>query len=244
METRRRDFKKGVDVDDGRRRREAIAYAIRKDKKEENLTKRRNLLVNNFTAEETADSSTAAVVQDRVTVADIPALRAGLQDTDPSTQLRSLCGFRKILSVEKSPPVQQCIDCGAVPFFVSFLQRFDNDQLQFESAWALTNVASTDRTDVLETFGAIPHLVNLLRSPNPDVREQCAWCLGNVAGDGPALRDAVLRHSDVIPAILANISQPASISLLKNCVWTLSNFCRGKPAPAFSIVESVLPMLS
>lgn len=42
--------------------------------------------------------------------------------------------------------------------------------------------------------GAVPWLAQLLLSPSADVREQCAWCLGNIAGDSPKLRDAVLEH--------------------------------------------------
>jgi len=46
---------------------------------------------------------------------------------------------------------------------------------------------------VVVEFGATPYLVALLTSPSADVREQCAWCLGNIAGDCPELRDVVLR---------------------------------------------------
>ena len=97
-------------------------------------------------------------------------------------QVSSLRGFRKLLSIEKNPPVQECIDCGAVPHFVACLQRVDSMELQFEAAWAVTNIASTDRTRLVVECGAVPHLIQLLSSPNADIREQSAWCLGNVAG--------------------------------------------------------------
>jgi hypothetical protein len=42
-------------------------------------------------------------------------------------------------------------------------------------------------------YGAAPYLVSLLMSPSADVREQCAWCLGNIAGDCTELRDLVLE---------------------------------------------------
>ena len=57
---------------------------------------------------------------------------------------------------------------------MQFLQRQDSPQLQFEAAWALTNIASgtSDHTRVVIDHGAVPIFVQLLGSPSDDVREQ------------------------------------------------------------------------
>ena len=47
----------------------------------------------------------------------------------------------------------------------------------------MTNIASTCKTKTVVDHGAVPALVRNLRHHNPDLREQCAWCLGNIAGD-------------------------------------------------------------
>ena len=103
-----------------------------------------------------------------------PALVEGVHSDDPNLQLPAVTQFRKLLSIERSPPIEEVIGAGVVPRFVQFLQCGDNPMLQFESAWALTNIASgtSEHTRVVIGNGAVPIFVQLLLSPNDDVREQ------------------------------------------------------------------------
>lgn len=248
MDAKKKEFKTIISADEGRRRRGETAIQLRKAQKEESIAKRRDMILKNFTQQDAPASQGGQVAQPEVptksyTLQDIPTLMAGMNSQDASLQITCVRTFRRFLSTERNPPVQECVNCGALPLFVAFLQRADCPELQFEAAWALTNVASTDKTKLVAEYGAVPHLVQLLSSPSPDVREQSAWCLGNVAGDGVALRDYALQCGALGP-LLTNVSQPASISLLRNCTWSLSNFCRGKPQPALSSIKQALPMLS
>ena len=47
-----------------------------------------------------------------------------------------------MLTGENQPPIQQIIDAGTVPEFVSFLHDDSRPVMQFEAAWALTNIVS------------------------------------------------------------------------------------------------------
>jgi len=253
--TRNRSIKKGIDSDANRRRRDDTRLQLRKNKREEGLQKRRAMSSANQTQASMTSAEPTAIqtaVNRKYNAADIPSLLATLQKTDSSENelLEAVRGFRKLLSVEQNPPVKEVIDCGALPLFVKLLSTVDDGkqsadfhQIHFEAAWALTNVASTEYTSTVVECHSVPVLVKLLLSGNADVREQSAWCLGNIAGDSPDLRDCVLQNGGMEP-LLQNISHASSESLLGNVVWALSNFCRGKPQPKLEYVAPALPHLA
>jgi importin subunit alpha-6/7 len=150
--------------------------------------------------------------------------------------------IRRHLSKESNPPAKEIVDAGIVPILVRLIHQMDDPKTQFEAAWALTNVTSTEFTSDVVKHNAIPPLVHLLRgSKDPDVREQVVWCLGNIAGDGAANRDLVLNAPNAVHNLMLNLAHPSNLSMLRNATWTLSNMCRGKPRANIDIVKHFIP---
>ena len=54
--------------------------------------------------------------------------------------------IRRHLSKESNPPAKEIVDAGIVPILVRLIHQMDDPKTQFEAAWALTNVTSTEFT--------------------------------------------------------------------------------------------------
>lgn len=89
------------------------------------------------------------------------------------------------------------IFCSKEPNSIGLFLSFSSHKLQFEAVWALTNITAgtSFQTHKVVKAGAIPKLVNLLKSPHVNVAEQSVWALGNMAGDGSHTRDKILSHN-------------------------------------------------
>lgn len=193
-------MKKGIDKDEARRGREETTISLRKEKRNEQLQKKRfgqvGMEAKPGVPVGLADPLTTHSVGSQAWLESDPQkLIEGVHGDDPNLQLAAVTQFRKLLSIERSPPIEEVIAAGVVPRFVQFLQVRsalslaiireparqpaplpltipagggdrvyrphasqcgDNPMLQFESAWALTNIASgtSEHTRVVIANGA------------------------------------------------------------------------------------------
>lgn len=237
-----RDFKKGESAEDNRHKREQTAFQLRKNTREEQVARRRRVteVVAASSAEDKAPAPSA-----KEQLSQLPYLVQALASDNYDAQFDATIKFRKLLSIEQNPPIQEIIDTGVVPRFIQFLSYAHYPKLQFEAAWALTNIASgtTKHTQAVIGEGAIPIFVHLLRSESDDVKEQAVWALGNIAGDSYKYRDLVLESGALQP-LLEMCNSRVGHGMLRNATWTLSNLCRGKPQPDFKLVRPCLETLA
>lgn len=258
LNARQKGFKKGVDAQDATRKREDATVQLRKQQKDEVLKSKR--MANEAQAQaglvpgaggdigmagQGAQMPAAFGAAPSMALEQIPALSQMLMSEDPQAQYNSTQQYRKLLSIEQNPPIQEVIQAGVVPRFVQFLKEVNRPDLQFEAAWVLTNIASgtAEQTRVVVEQGALPIFVQLLQSPNDDVREQAVWALGNIAGDSPNFRDLVLQSGGLNP-IMTVLRESEKTSMMRNATWSLSNLCRGKPPPPFEWVSPALGTLA
>ncbi|XP_070048368.1 importin subunit alpha-4-like isoform X2 [Nicotiana tomentosiformis] len=263
-EVRKKSYKIGVDADEARRRREDNLVEIRKNKREDNLLKkRREGLLQSQQLPDTSQSP--ALLEKRLE--SIPAMVQGVCSEDPATQIEATTHFRKLLSIERSPPIDEVINAGVVPRFAEFLGRHDLPQLQFEAAWALTNVASgtSEHTRVVMEHGAVPKFIQLLSSASDDVREQvkpalpvlqqlihmnddevltdACWALSYLS-DGPNDKIQAVIEAGVCPRLVELLLHPSPTVLIP-ALRTAGNIVTGDDAQTQYVIDNqVLPCLN
>uniref|UniRef100_A0A8P0PM48 Importin subunit alpha n=2 Tax=Canis lupus familiaris TaxID=9615 RepID=A0A8P0PM48_CANLF len=181
----------------------------------------------------------------RVQNTSLEAIVQNASSDNQGIQLSAVQAARKLLSSDRNPPIDDLIKSGILPILVHCLERDDNPSLQFEAAWALTNIASgtSEQTQAVVQSNAVPLFLRLLHSPHQNVCEQAVWALGNIIGDGPQCRDYVISLGVVKP-LLSFISPSIPITFLRNVTWVMVNLCRHKdPPPPMETIQEILPAL-
>jgi importin subunit alpha-4/3 len=252
----------GKDSDECRRRRQETTVQLRKHKKEDTVLKKRNINLNsnelttelndagqiiedsNIDESSTINLTASGAVTKQETINDL--VTNASNRTDPIVRLNAVQATRKLLSSDKNPPIDQIIEANMLPILVDCLECDDQPNLQFEAAWALTNIASGSsmQTQAVVLAGAVDHFLRLLRSEHQNVCEQAVWALGNIIGDGPNCRDLVIKLGVVEP-LLEFIKPNIQISFLRNVTWVIVNLCRNKePPPPEETIRQLLPALA
>ncbi|XP_044290306.1 importin subunit alpha-3 isoform X2 [Varanus komodoensis] len=237
---RLKNFKnKGRDLETMRRQRNEVVVELRKNKRDEHLLKRRNVPHEDICEDSDIDGDF------RVQNTSLEAIVQNASSDNQGVQLSAVQAARKLLSSDRNPPIDDLIKSGILPILVHCLERDDNPSLQFEAAWALTNIASgtSEQTQAVVQSNAVPLFLRLLHSPHQNVCEQAVWALGNIIGDGPQCRDYVISLGVVKP-LLSFISPSIPITFLRNVTWVMVNLCRHKdPPPPMETIQEILPAL-
>lgn len=198
---RNRSFKGTVTAEDSRRSREETSIMIRKAKKEEQLMKRR-MGIQPVVSSDSGDDKKTAVKEEALPAKPSQLMQvynkwvANPASVPDDELLETTKQFRRLLTAAK-PPIQEVVTVGAIKILTLLLKKVDNPDIIFESAWTLTNVASTSFTSTVVASGAAPILVNLVMHHLPHIREQAAWCIGNIAGE-KQFRDDILNIPGVV----------------------------------------------
>ncbi|KAG8524844.1 Importin subunit alpha-4 [Galemys pyrenaicus] len=177
------------------------------NKRDEHLLKKRNVPQEESLEDSDVDADFKA---QNVT---LEAILQNATSDNPVVQLSAVQAARKLLSSDRNPPIDDLIKSGILPILVKCLERDDNPSLQFEAAWALTNIAS----------GTSAQTQAVVQS-----------------SDGPQCRDYVISLGVVKP-LLSFINPSIPITFLRNVTWVIVNLCRNKdPPPPMETVQEIL----
>ncbi|XP_010245001.1 PREDICTED: importin subunit alpha-9-like [Nelumbo nucifera] len=140
-------------------------------------------------------------------------------------KVEALRELRRLLSNSELPPVEAALKAGAVPALVQCLSFGPPDEQLLEAAWCLTNIAAGEPEQTKALLPALPLLIaHLGEKSSMPVAEQCAWALGNVAGEGEELRNILLAQGALPP--LARMMLPNKGSTVRTAAWALSNLIK------------------
>ncbi|CAF1573806.1 unnamed protein product [Rotaria magnacalcarata] len=229
----------GKGPDELRRRRNQYNVSLRKNKRDEQIQFKRNLIGNDSTSDETDDDS------QQHQCLDLNEIVLKSQNSDPTICFQGIRSARKVLSIERNPPIDELINLNLLPILVQCLSYDQYPELQFEAAWALTNIASgnSQQTQAVVNANALPYLLRLLKSTDSNVCEQAVWAIGNLIGDGSRLRDYAIELG-VIPPIVEFLQKEIPITFLRNVTWVFVNLCRHKDPPlSLNAAAEILPAL-
>ena len=120
------------------------------------------------------------------------------------THLESVRTLRQLLSNYENPPSLAVLSSDGIPALISALQPPQSNATSvetiFEAAWALTNLAVGEPEVVKAVVPAAPVLIaHLSGGSGLAVAEQCAWALGNIAGDDVEYKEILIANGAVPP---------------------------------------------
>ncbi|XP_071706682.1 importin subunit alpha-9-like [Rutidosis leptorrhynchoides] len=152
-------------------------------------------------------------------------------------KVNALRELRRLLSKSEFPPIESAINSGAIPLLVQCLSFGSQDEQLLEAAWCLTNIAAGKPEETRALLPALPLLIaHLGEKSSVPVAEQCAWAIGNVAGEGEELRHILISQGALIP--LAKMMLPNKGSTVQTAAWSLSNLIKGPdPKAATELIK-------
>lgn len=154
-------------------------------------------------------------------------------------QYYGLVCIRKLITLPEDPLIQEVIDKSVVFALVNTLDH-KLPEFVFEAVTCICAITSgsSDQIKSIVSKGAHKKLVPLCDSPLFEIQEQAIWGLGNLASEHHVLRDQLISEG-ALNKLLFYMKTSERKSLVKNCLWTFSNFCKGKNPPGYDILSPV-----
>lgn len=116
---RLKDYKNNSRFSDTRNRRNEVTIELRKNKKDDQMNKRRNIDIN--ATSPLKEQNSPASPANQALYSSVEEIIMHMQSSDQQLAYRATQAARKMLSQERNPPIDNLIDHGIVPICVEFL---------------------------------------------------------------------------------------------------------------------------
>ncbi|KAK9820933.1 hypothetical protein WJX74_009669 [Apatococcus lobatus] len=159
--------------------------------------------------------------------------------------LRQLCC---LLSTGNEDAVRFALESNLVNLLIKQLQRARglkpaDRRASLDAAWILTNVAAGEHGTAAAAVPAGPSLVaHLGAGLGLGVAQQCAWALGNLAGDCQEWSDKIEANGAILPLVrlllgpLQHEHGALTLAAAQTAAWALSNILHGSGRQVGSMV--------
>ncbi len=226
---RREDYKKTIDIEDGRKKREDASTILRKKKREERYaSKRRQATTEDMT---------------HVDPATFTALMHALQEPgEKAAKAARLFRLALRANDDGTMPIQEVIDCGALPHLIRLASTAGVSQI--DAGWALTNMCSRESrfVNMVVSAGGVEAFTAMVNTGG-EAAAQGLWGLSNIAGESTDFRNHMI-HSGIIDFIARiPITADTGVKILQNLSFLVSNLCRGRPRPPFDATLPIVPII-
>ncbi|XP_021865138.1 importin subunit alpha-9 isoform X2 [Spinacia oleracea] len=242
---KREPIKSSVGNSASQRRRQS-AVAVAKERREALVRTKRLCRVGITGDDDGGEPDTEMILDEEQSILEaqtssaVEVLKAAIAYQGKGAQMKrvsALRELRRLLSRSELPPVDVALKAGAIPVLVQCLSFGSPDEQLLEAAWCLTNIAAGLPEETKSLLPGLPLLIaHLGEKSSLPVAEQCAWALGNVAGEGEDLRNVLLSQGALLP--LARMILPDKGSTVRTAAWALSNLIKGpNPRAATELIK-------
>ncbi|KAI3523004.1 hypothetical protein L1887_01057 [Cichorium endivia] len=167
----------------------------------------------------------------------VEELKLAIFSKGKENTVNALRELRRLLSRSEFPFVEIALKSGAIPLLAQCLSFGSQDEQLLEAAWCLTNIAAGKPEETKALVPTLPLLIAHLGDKSSlSVAEQCAWALGNVAGESEELRDLLLSQGALLP--LSRMMSHDKGKTVRTAAWALSNLIKGPdPEAATELIK-------
>ncbi|KAI3992764.1 hypothetical protein MKX01_021725, partial [Papaver californicum] len=148
-------------------------------------------------------------------------------------KVKAIRDLRRLLSKYEISLVEAALKTEVIPALAQCLAFGSPDEHLLEASWCLTNIVAGEPEQTKFLLPSLPLLIVYLGEKSSiHVVEQCAWAVGNVAGEGEEMRNVLLSQGALTPLARMMLSNKGSTT--RTTTWALSNLIKGPDPTAAS----------